>query len=312
MVTPNWIFVKADKPIANVSSAPVPVGASKSSDHSPVIALFADHVKLQDLSDSKVSYQTAQFVHLAKHGRVLWRNGPGWSNADRMSALERGLGVKLDAAVVFDESALLTDSHLQRLGWDTDLLLVYVSHDFWCHPLRVAEKLRQHKRVLMILRHECAKQLFDRLLPGVPKAVQRPGVETSIFHPHSGRKEYDVLLGGSETPDYPLRQRLNRLVRAKRRAARLEASPRPDERPGFMSNPPGAQREIYAATPLAVLQKFLPPPAIAARVTARNWSPNTLISAPHVPSLTMNFTDSRRPKSWLNRWPPRGHHAALS
>jgi FkbM family methyltransferase len=228
--------------------APAGAGApavSAPRDNAPVLALFADKTNLADLASAKVSYQAAQFVHLDKHARVYWRDPAAWSKVDRVSGLESGLGAKLDAAIVFDENALLTDELLQRLRWDTDLLLVYVSHDFWCHPLRVAERLRQHKRVLMVLRHECAKRLFDRLLPGVPKVVQRPGVETSIFHPRPGKKEYDVLLGGSETPDYPLRQRLNRLVREN--AARFGWKVLDLTAAGLMSNPPGAQRE-YAAT----------------------------------------------------------------
>jgi ubiquinone/menaquinone biosynthesis C-methylase UbiE len=252
---PNWIFVKAEKPgtaatrpasKAAVASLPiVPVVAPRLNGHSPAIAVFAEQANLGELAALKVTYQMAQFVHLAKHARLLWRNAPGWSNADSISTLERGLGARLDAAIVFDETALLTDEHLQRLRWDTDLLLVYVAHDFWCHPLRVAEKLRQHKRVLMVLRHECARQLFDRLLPGVPKVIQRPGVETSIFHPRAGRKEYDVLLGGSETPDYPLRQRLNRLVRENTR--RLGWKMLDLTGAGTMSNPPGSQQEYSAA-----------------------------------------------------------------
>ena len=248
---PLWIFVKADKPAtaatgaspaASVSSVPAaPQLSVLSGTQSPVIALFADKTSLKDLGAAKVTYQSAQFVHLEKHARVHWRNAPAWSKADRVSTLERDLGVKLDAAVVFDETALLTDEHLRQLRWDTNTLLVYVAHDFWCHPLRVAEKLRQHKRVLMVLRHECALRLFDRLLPGVPKVLQRPGVETSIFHPHDGPKEYDVLLGGSETPDYPLRQRLNRLVRE--HGPRLGWKVLDLTGIGLMSNPPGSQLE---------------------------------------------------------------------
>ena len=55
---------------------------------------------------------------------------------------------------------------------------------------------------------------FDLVAPEIPKVVMRPGVEQSIFHPHGGKKEFDVILGGSETPDYPLRTKINRVVRA--------------------------------------------------------------------------------------------------
>jgi|GEM_PF-625900 len=207
--------------------------------------VFGGKSELSQLGQGKVTYQAAQFAHLDRLNPMLWRNSPNWKETDRLSDLQQHIGRKLDAAIVFDEIALLTDNGFQKTRWDTDTLLVFVTHDFWCHPLRVAEKLRQYKRVLMVLRHECAKNLFDRLLPGVPKVVQRPGVETSIFHPREGAKQYDILLGGSETPDYPIRQRLNRLVREN--AARLGWKVLDQTGVGLMSNPPGSQNEYSAA-----------------------------------------------------------------
>jgi FkbM family methyltransferase len=223
----------------------VPGLARKSPSKALNIAVFSDKCDLSDLASAKVSYQAAQFAWLDKLNPLLWRNSPRWPQDGSVSAFEKSLGGKLDAAIVFDEFSLLNDSELARMRWDTDALLVYVSHDFWCHPLRVADRLRQFKNVLMVLRHETARELFDRLLPGVPKVVQRPGVETSIFHPNNGQKDNDVLLGGSETPDYPLRQRINRLVR--QNAARLNWKVVDLTAAGLMSNPPGVQREYSLA-----------------------------------------------------------------
>jgi hypothetical protein len=105
----------------------------------------------------------------------------------------------------------------------------------------------------MVLRHDAARRLFDLVAPDLPKVVMRPGVETSIFHPHSGAKEFDVVLGGSETDDYPLRQKINRVVRAnaERRGWKvldLTAA-------GAMSRPKGDQRS-YA--PLLAAAKVSP------------------------------------------------------
>jgi hypothetical protein len=93
----------------------------------------------------------------------------------------------------------------------------------------------------MVLRHAAARRFFDLVAPEIPKVVLRPGVEVSVFHPHSGEKTVDVLLSGSETPDYPVRQRLNRVVRecaAERGWSVLDLTG-----VGLMSGPPGSQAE---------------------------------------------------------------------
>ena len=93
----------------------------------------------------------------------------------------------------------------------------------------------------MVLRHDSARRFFDLVAPDLPKVVLRPGVEPSVFHPHSGEKTVDVLLSGSETPDYPVRQRLNRVVRE--RAAERGWSVLDLTGVGLMSGPPGSQAE---------------------------------------------------------------------
>jgi hypothetical protein len=184
------------------------------------------------LREQKVSYQAAQFHHLREWCDVAYGSGAS-------------AHVDCDAYVVFDELTLLTDPALRQLTLPPDGLFVFVTHDYWCHPLQVADALRRHRNVLMVLRHQSAIDLFDRLLPWVPKVLQRPGVETSIFHPHDGAKQYDVILGGSETPDYPHRQRFNRIVR--QFAPQYGWSVCDLTGIGMASNPPGTQHDYAAA-----------------------------------------------------------------
>jgi hypothetical protein len=178
--------------------------ASHGDTRSLEIAILAD--RPDDISRLAVSYQWAQLIHLEAFANVVW-------GTQAWSAVATGAGRRqLDAIVVFDESSLLNEQRIRDLPRDLDTLLVYISHDFWAHPLQVAQFLLQRPRVLMVLRHLSARALFARIAPEIEQVHQRPGVETSIFHPR-GPKEYDVLLSGSETPDYPVRQLVNRVVR---------------------------------------------------------------------------------------------------
>jgi SAM-dependent methyltransferase len=220
---PNWIFVKAYK-------------IEKKSN----IAVFSNPVDIRSLEKEKVSYQAAQFYHLQNFSNTIL-------TTDLTKAKDS------EAFVVFDESTLLMDEQLQKLDLKDNQLLVYVSHDYWCHPLKVAETLKKYKNVLMILRHFSAKTVFDYLLPDIPKIIQRPGVETTIFHPHDGIKKYDILIGGSETPDYPIRQRINRIVREYK--AKYQWNVLDLTGIGLLSNPQGAQFE-YA--PLLAASKISP------------------------------------------------------
>lgn len=208
---PEWIFVKARKIKQDTN-----------------VFVFADPVDLNNLSQAKVSYQAAQFLHMKEFSNTI---------------LAKDISKVGDAKVVvlFDEFTLLTDERLKELKLSDEQLLVYISHDYWCHPLKVADSLKRFKNVLMILRHYSAKTIFDHLLPHIHKIVQRPGVETSIFHPCENEKKYDILIGGSETPDYPIRQKLNRIVRefqSKYNWNVLDLTGK-----GLMSNPPGVQFE---------------------------------------------------------------------
>jgi Glycosyl transferases group 1 len=179
------------------------------------------------LAHGQVSYQAAQFLHLEEVADVHWD----------------GVRGDADAVLVWDEKALLTDPRAQ--AYDGDALLVWVGHDWWCHPLRVVDALRRPARSLMVLRHDSARRFFDLVAPELAKVVARPGVETAIFHPHDGVKRHDVLLSGSETPDYPVRRRVNAIVREQ--APQRGWSLLDLTGVGLMSNPPGEQWEYAPA-----------------------------------------------------------------
>jgi hypothetical protein len=163
------------------------------------------HGRPGPLDRMAVSYQWAQLVHLESFAEVVW--GDQAFAAVATPEGRRGL----DAIVVFDESAL-ADERILALPRELETLLVFVTHDFWAHPLQLAQFLGARDRVLLVLRHLTSQALFARIAPEIETVYQRPGVETSIFHPR-GAKEYDVLISGSETPDYPIRQKVNRVVR---------------------------------------------------------------------------------------------------
>ena len=171
------------------------------------IAVLQGRADPATLATAAVTYQAAQFLHLEEFADVVWD--------DQAFALlaAGGAAPPVDAVVAFDERSLLTDPRIEAIPDDLDRLFVLITHDFWAHPVKVAEAMSARRRPLMILRHLSAIRLFELLAPGVPKLLQRPGVETSIFRPHDGPKEWDVLLSGSETPDYPHRRRFNRIVR---------------------------------------------------------------------------------------------------
>lgn len=216
---PNWIFVKAIKPKTKMN-----------------LFVYSDEIDFAALATRPVSYQAAQFYHLQKYSNALYSKDHSQSK-------------NCDAVLIFDEYTLLTDDNLKSLSIPDDQLLVYISHDFWCHPLQVAQKLKTVKNVLMILRHHSAKLLFDSLLPNIPKFVLRPGVETSIFNPTNSPKEYDILLGGSETPDYPLRIKLNKVVRENAKKKNWKVLDLTSV--GVLSNPLGPQHEYSKALALS-------------------------------------------------------------
>jgi hypothetical protein len=169
------------------------------------IAVLAD--RPADIERLAVSYQWAQLIHLEAYAQVIW-GAQAWAAAATTEGRR-----ELDAMIVFDESSLLIDERIRALPDELETLLVFVTHDFWAHPLHVAQFLvPRRRRVLMVLRHHSSQALFARIAPEIEQVYQRPGVETSIFHPR-GEKQFDVLLSGSETPDYPIRQKVNRVVR---------------------------------------------------------------------------------------------------
>jgi Glycosyl transferases group 1 len=156
-----------------------------------------------DLHAQRVTYQHAQFLAMRDHADVVLGD-EAYARLD-----------DFDAVVVFDERGLLVDV-APRLPARISPLLVYVTHDYWHHPLHVAQYLEGHERVLSVVRHHAAQRLHRMLMPAIPCVVQRPGVDTSLFRPAAGPKEFDIVLSGSENPEYPVRQRLNAIVREQR------------------------------------------------------------------------------------------------
>ncbi|MCZ4494053.1 MAG: hypothetical protein JWP53_2984 [Conexibacter sp.] len=153
-----------------------------------------------DVHGLRVTYQAAQFLAMREHADVLFGEA-AYAAVDT-----------LDAVIAFDEKQLTMDI-APRLPSRLAPLLVYVTHDYWHRPLHVMQCLERHPRVLNVVRHHAAERLYRSLMPAIPCVVQRPGVDTTLFGPAAGPKEFDVLLSGTETADYPVRQRLNAIVR---------------------------------------------------------------------------------------------------
>jgi hypothetical protein len=154
----------------------------------------------QDVHRLRVTYQAAQFLAMREHADVLFGD-------EAFAAIDT-----LDAVLAFDERQLLMEI-APKLPDRLAPLLVFVTHDFWFRPLHVAQYLAGRPRVLSVVRHVAAQRLYRTLMPEVPCVVQRPGVDTSLFAPAAGPKEFDIMLSGNENDDYPVRQRLNAIVR---------------------------------------------------------------------------------------------------
>ena len=240
-----------------------------------------------------VAYQWAQFHALEQHADVVWG-----AQVFEMIATTDG-DPPLDAVIVFDESNFLMDERIAAIPADLRCLFVYISHDFWAHPVRVAEFLRG-RRALMVLRHHPSMRLFQRLLPEVPKVMQRPGVDTTIFQPGAA-KEHDVLISGSETPDYPVRQRLNAIVR--------EAAPRMGWKlldltaVGLVSNPLSSQLE-YA--PSLAAAKVSPTGTNQGGMTDASLVMQYVSPSPAKVQFEHEFYGNERPDVVVERFPTAG------
>jgi hypothetical protein len=173
----------------------------------PTVGVCWERSSLEELGTMAVSYQNAQFHHLERHAKVVSWERDLYAHARALAAAPGP-----NAVITFDEQALCCNPTLGGVQWGAETAFVWIGHDYWQRPLSVLEILRSQPRPLIVLRHLSGLALFEKLAPEIPKVVQRPGVETSIFHPR-GPKQFDVLLSGSETPDYPNRQRFNRIVR---------------------------------------------------------------------------------------------------
>lgn len=161
------------------------------------------HNAPEDVHGLRVTYQYGQFLAMREHAEIVFGD-------EAFAQLD-----SLDAVIAFDERGLMIDV-APRLPRRLAPLLVYVTHDWWAHPLHVSQYLNGHERVLSVVRHVACQRLHRMLAPRIPCIVQRPGVDTTLFQPPPGPKEYDILLAGSESADYPVRKRLNAIVRAQR------------------------------------------------------------------------------------------------
>jgi hypothetical protein len=173
----------------------------------PVVGIGWDDPASATLAENVVTYQGAQFAHLADHADVVC-----WGHDLHAQARALAEAPGPNAVLTFDEYVLSSNPTLAGVEWGPETSFVWVAHDTWTRPLSLVEILRRQPNPLLVLRHLSAVELYRRFAPELPSVLQRPGVETSIFHPR-GPKEYDVLLSGSETPDYPNRIRFNRVVR---------------------------------------------------------------------------------------------------
>ena len=174
----------------------------------PTVGVLWERTALDELPRLAVSYQNAQFHHLERYADVV-----SWERDATAHAAALAAAGGPNAVIAFDERATLTNPTLPHVTWPDGTSFVWVGHTTTGSGRSRSPRSSPGSRT----RCSCSATspgdgCSKRLLPGVPRVVQRPGVETSIFHPR-GPKRWDVLLSGSETPDYPVRQRLNRVVR---------------------------------------------------------------------------------------------------
>jgi hypothetical protein len=173
----------------------------------PTVAIAWEDPSREQLGAQVVTYQGAQFAHLAEHADVV-----GWGLDLHAHARTLAEAPGPNAILTFDEYMLWQNPGIRSVEWGPETSFVWIAHDCWQRPLELIDLIRRQPNPLLVLRHLSAVDLFHRLAPDLPSVLQRPGVETAIFHPR-GPKEFDVLLSGSETPDYPHRIRFNRIVR---------------------------------------------------------------------------------------------------
>lgn len=157
--------------------------------------------------EQTAGYQAAQFAHLTAHADVLC-----WGHDLNVHAHVLAGAPGPNAVITFDEAHLWSNETARTAQWGSETSFVWIAHDSWSRPLELIDILRRQPNPLLVLRHLSAIDLYHRLAPDLPSVLQRPGVEPSVFKPR-GEKEYDVLISGSETPDYPNRIRFNRIVR---------------------------------------------------------------------------------------------------
>lgn len=221
----------------------------------------------EKLLQAKISYQIAQFYHLQAHSDTTWfEELENVREHTSFREKEEKLKKRHDAIIVFDEYTLLNHPAVQSTKWDTEAPFIFITHDFWCHPIKVSQFLKQQKNPLMILRHHSAINLFNFIAPEIPKVLQTPGVETEIFKPRKSQ-EYDIILSGSESDDYPMRQRLNNLVRTHKDDKKWKVLDLTQK--GLTSNPQATQLKYSESLAKA---------KVSVTATNRGGSPNASIA----------------------------------
>ena len=172
------------------------------------LLVVSEKRSFQELMSLSVTYQESEFYWLGKLTKVIFGN-LGFGTQDE---LEKTLEVKVRAIIFFDERSLIMSGFFKRFIPNPLVPIIFVTHDFWAHPLMVCRYLRQIRTKLIIVRHLSAKRLYSRFMPDTEIIVKRPGFEDNIFYPRDAQKEYDIILSGTHSEDYPLRNRLYQLV----------------------------------------------------------------------------------------------------
>ena len=121
----------------------------------------------------------------------------------------------LDAVLALGEEELLAVL-APAVADPIEPLLVFVAPELPHRPLQVAEYLRAQERVLIVAHEPAAQRMFELLMPEAPCVLQLPGLDTDVFHPAEGVREFDVLLTADEAGRDSFLGRLHTIVHAQR------------------------------------------------------------------------------------------------
>lgn len=156
-----------------------------------------------------VTYQEAELYWLSKVSNTIWSSEI--TSSDQTSLQEK-IGKSLRAVIFFDERSLLMSGFLNRFKIDRNIPVIFITHDFWAHPIFVCKYLASLNCTLVVVRHHSARELYKRFLPTLNIEVVRPAVEDGIFRPSDSPRKYDIILSGTHSDDYPMRKRLYSII----------------------------------------------------------------------------------------------------